>query len=422
MARVTCTRIILSAIFLSVMLCQVYGQQSGAAPGPSGSSMPTYDFTKEGYGEVFIENYPLGPGDALKIRVFTLDPFEENVQVSLDGKLILPTLGELDVAGKTIPELRTLLTELYKEFYTDFTISIELTGVKKIQVYVFGQTTQAGIYTVFANTTLLDFLQQLGLSSSGSNRNLIHYRGDEKTVIDPFRLFVLGEIEEQNKYLQFGDRIEITIPSKSILLSGKVLRQGVYEVLPGENLRDMLSLAGGPDPFGDLANAVIDRPREDGTFERIHIDLMEYWHGDKEFELKDRDRIFVPSKDFDVFILGAVGLPGRYPFIEGKAVEQYLADAGGFISEAHLAFVTVIRPGAKYGNDVSQKFNVNLKEILKEKFSSEHDRAIFSQPRVILEPGDIIMVPYNGNENQNRNLGTILNVIQNVVQSILIFK
>lgn len=422
MIRVTLVRLLLSVLFLSVLLCQVYGQEGGAVSGSAGSSMPTFDFTKEGYGEVFIENYPLGPGDALKIRVFTLDPFEEDTLISLDGKLILPTLGELDVAGKTIPELRILLKEMYKEFYTDFTISVELMGVKKIQVYVFGKTTQAGIYTVFANTTLLDFLQQLGLGSNGSNRNLIHYRGDEKTIIDPFRLFVYGEIEEQNKYLQFGDRIEITIPGKSILLSGKVLRQGTFEVLPGENLRDILTLAGGPDPFGDLANAVIDRPHDDGTFERIHIDLMEYWHGDKEFQLLDRDRIFVPSKDFDVFILGAVGLPGRYPFVEGKAVEQYIADSAGFLGEAHLAFVTVIRPGPKYGNEVSQKFNVNLKEILNEKFSTKHDQGVFSQPRVILEPGDIIMVPYNGNDNQNRNLGTILNVLQNVVQSILIFK
>jgi protein involved in polysaccharide export with SLBB domain len=422
MLKMASVRLILSALFLSMLLCSIYGQESGSASGSTGSSMPTYDFTKEGYGEVFIENYPLGPGDALKIRVFTLDPFEENVQISLDGKLILPTLGELDIAGKTIPELRTLLTEKYREFYSDFTISVELTSVKKIQVYVFGKTTQAGIYTVYANTTLLDFLQQLGMASNGQNRNLIHYRGDEKTLIDPFRLFVYGEIEEQNKYLQFGDRIEITIPVKSILLSGKVLRQGVFEVLPGENLRDILTLAGGPDPFGDLANAVIDRPRDDGTFERIHVDLMEYWHGDKEFDLQDRDRIFVPSKDFDIFILGAVGTPGRYPFVEGKAVEQYLADAGGFFNDAHLAFVTVIRPGSKYGNDVAQKFNVNLKEILKEKFTSKHDQAVFSQPRVILEPGDIIMVPYNGNENQNRNLGTILNILQNVIQSVLIFR
>ncbi len=396
-------------------------QDAGSAPA-SGGSTQMYDFTTEGHGEVFIENYPLGPGDYLTIRVFTLDPFEEVVKISQDGKLILPIIGETDVAGLTLPELREILKELYEEYYSDFTLSIELTGVKKIQVFVFGKAKTPGIYTVFANTTLLDFLQRIGLSVNGDTRRMIHHRGDVATEIDPFRLSILGEMEEHNMYLQFGDKIEIPLLQKSVSLTGRIFRPGIYEVLNGETLVDILILAGGPDPFADIIDAVIERARPDGTFERIHIDLAKIIDGGETFELQNRDRLYVPPREAYIYLLGAVTIPGRYLFVEGKSVEQYLAEAGGYEKDAHLSFVTIIRPGARYGNQVSEKIQVNLKGILTEKSSRKRDRIAFETPRVIIEPGDVIMVPIKGTEDKRNNLGTVLTVLNNILQSVLIFK
>lgn len=415
--------IILTAAFILAIAFPMVSiaQDAGSAPAGSGSTQ-MYDFTTEGHGEVFIENYPLGPGDYLTIRVFTLDPFEEVVKISQDGKLILPIIGETDIAGLTLPELREILKVLYEEYYSDFTLSIELTGVKKIQVFVFGKAKKPGIYTVFANTTLLDFLQRIGLSINGDTRRMIHHRGDAATEIDPFRLSILGEMEEHNMYLQFGDKIEIPLRQKSVSLTGKIFRPGIYEVLDGETLVDILTLAGGPDPFADIIDAVIDRARPDGTFERIHIDLEKIIVGEEIFELQNRDLLYVPPREAFIYMLGAVKIPGRYLFVEGKSAEQYLAEAGGYEKDAHLAFVTIIRPGSRYGNQVSEKIQVNLKEILSEKSTRNRDRIAFETPRVIIEPGDVIMVPYKGTEDKRNNLGTILTVLHNIFQSVLIFK
>ena len=407
------------ALFLTVPVGAQEAAPSVVAPAEGAA---TFDFTKEGFGELFITNYPLGPGDQLSIKVLTLDPFEEKVQIGSDGKLILPILGEIDANGLTIPQLRDELTKRYKEYYSEFTVSIDLTFVKKIQVYLYGSIPNPGIYTVFANTTLLEFLQKANLSTSGRNRRLIHHRGDVATEIDPFRLSVLGEIEQHNMYLQFGDRIEVPIPQVSISLSGNILRPGVYEVLSGETLRDIVELAGGPDPFADMSDTVVDRPKPDGTFDRIHIDLVKIWNRGQQFELQNRDTVNIPGRDINVYLLGAVKLPGRYQFIEGKGVEQYLAEAGGFDNEAQLSFVTVIRPGPRYGNQVSEKFHVNLKEVLKEKFDKQSDRNAFETKRVILQPGDVIMVPFKGTEERNRNLSLVLTILQNLLQSYLIFK
>lgn len=411
-----------ATIILAVLLPSVsFAQDAGAAPSAAGPSQ-TFDFTTEGYGEVFIENYPLGPGDFLMIRVFTLDPFEESVKVSQDGKLILPIISEIDVAGITIQDLREILIEEYKEYYSDFTLSVELTTVKKIQVFVFGKAGKPGIYTVFANTTLLDFLQRINLSTNGDTRRMIHHRGDVATEIDPFRLSILGEMEKHNMYLQFGDRIEIPLRQKSVSLTGRIFRPGIYEVLEGETLEDILVLAGGPDPFADIIDSVIERALPDGTFERIRIDLARIISGEETFELQNRDRLYVPPREAYIYMLGAVKIPGRYLFVEGKSVEQYLAEAGGYEKDAHLAFITIIRPGSRYGNQVSEKIQVNLNDILKEKFTRKRDRTAFESPRVIIEPGDVVMVPIKGTEDKQRNMSTVLSVLSNILQNILIFK
>ncbi|MBU1023666.1 polysaccharide biosynthesis/export family protein, partial [bacterium] len=282
-------------IILACLFLPVSGfAQDAASSSAGGASTQSFDFTTEGHGEVFIGNYRLGPGDELTIRVFTLDPFEEVIKVSQDGKLILPVIGDLDVAGKTISELRELLTELYSEYYIDFSISIELTGVKQIQIYVFGNARTPGIYIVYANTTLLEFLQKIGLSTSGGNRRMIHHRKDVITEIDPFSMSILGEMEEKNMYLEFGDRIEIPQGQKSVSITGNVFRPGNYEVLEGETLIDILNLAGGPDPFADFNDTVIERPKADGSYERVYIDLEKILNGAEIIELVNRDRLYIP--------------------------------------------------------------------------------------------------------------------------------
>jgi protein involved in polysaccharide export with SLBB domain len=410
--------------FLAALLAIGFSSMTFAQDGGGGAapSAPAYDFTTEGYGSVFIENYPLGPGDELSIKIFTLETIEYPVKVSQDGKLVIPFIGELDVAGWTIPKLREEITNQYKEYYVDFTVSVDLINVKRIQVYVFGNVINPGIYTVFANTTLMEFLQKIGLSTSGQNRRLIHHRADVETVIDPYKFTVFGEIEQNNIYLQFGDKIEVDIPELSIAITGKVNRPGVYEVLPGETMKEILLLAGGPDPFADIHEAVVERYLPDGSLQRIRVDLNKIISGEEQFVFLNRDRLNVPVREYFIYILGAVAVPGKYPFEEGRTIEQYIADAGGFDKDAHLSFVTLIRPGPRYGNQVAAKYTINLKDVLTEKFEADSNKGAFSRTRVPLEPGDVIMVPYKGSDEKYRNMGLFFDYVQNVLQSILVFK
>jgi polysaccharide export outer membrane protein len=58
------------------------------------------------------ESYPIGPGDRLGITFLANPSFDRQVQVGIDGAIYLPLLGELNVGGQTINDLREQIPNL----------------------------------------------------------------------------------------------------------------------------------------------------------------------------------------------------------------------------------------------------------------------------------------------------------------------
>ena len=58
------------------------------------------------------DSYPIGPGDRLGISFLANPDFDQQVTVGIDGAIHLPLLGELNVGGQTINELREQIPAL----------------------------------------------------------------------------------------------------------------------------------------------------------------------------------------------------------------------------------------------------------------------------------------------------------------------
>src|SRR6056297_33528 len=52
------------------------------------------------------EGYPMGPGDSLTVSFLSNSEFDRTVTIGADGSIFLPLLGEMNVQGQTINELR----------------------------------------------------------------------------------------------------------------------------------------------------------------------------------------------------------------------------------------------------------------------------------------------------------------------------
>jgi len=84
--------------------------------------------------ESFLDTYTFQPGNRIRIRIFPQDAYIKggDMQVSHEGKIILPLIGKLDVLGKKIPEVEATLREIIdKEYLVDPEVFIEILNFEK---------------------------------------------------------------------------------------------------------------------------------------------------------------------------------------------------------------------------------------------------------------------------------------------------
>lgn len=172
--------------------------------------------------------------------------------------------------------------------------------------------------------------------------------------------------------------------SKRVAVSGAVKRPGAYEMLGRKTLIEMISVAGGLDT--DLGNEiVIFRPRQDGSTQRIPVDLERLvYAADPTLNLviEAGDIIYVPNVEkVRIFVSGAVKNPDLYevPRDEPVTVLKAITIAGGTTDRAAEKKVQVIRMDPD-GNRVT--LLVNLRMVKKGKAEDP-----------ILQKDDIVLVP-----------------------------
>jgi len=212
-------------------------------------------------------------------------------------------------------------------------------------------------------------------------------------VIDPLRITLEGELSSTNLLLQDKDVVYVPSPEQFVDVTGVAL-EGRYELLGGENLGDVLRLAGSVDYPSDLANAVVQRFDNRGRVQRIIVNLypaLDDLTVIERFELKNRDRISIVKLESRVFVLGEVKSAGASPFEEDSTVLDYLALAGGETPDANLAWIAIIRQSRDrlHPYEGAEVIQVNFKEI--------HKGLPYCED-VNLLPGDVIYVPPKGYE------------------------
>jgi polysaccharide export outer membrane protein len=106
--------------------------------------------------------YRIGPEDTLEIVVWNNAPLSRLVPVRPDGRITLPLLNDLDAAGRTTNELRTLLTQKLKEHMPDPEVSVIVADVKSLKVSVIGEIVKPGRYELKSWGTVLDVLALAG--------------------------------------------------------------------------------------------------------------------------------------------------------------------------------------------------------------------------------------------------------------------
>lgn len=105
--------------------------------------------------------YRLGSGDELKVTVFDEERLSGEFLVNGAGRVAFPLVGEVEAAGKTLPEFAEALQKRLQEgFLREPRVAVEVTNYRPF--FILGEVNDPGTYPFSANLTVLNAVATAG--------------------------------------------------------------------------------------------------------------------------------------------------------------------------------------------------------------------------------------------------------------------
>ena len=154
------------------------------------------------------DTYIVGPEDVLYIHVWKEDTLSKAVTVRMDGKITLPLLDDVQVAGYTPLRLKEILTEKFKEFIDSPTISVIVMEANSYKVYISGQVKSPGVIRLRSETSLAQVISMAGgfIDWTSEKKVTVVRKGNGQqkiltVVFKPSKPGVDSQLEELKKQL-----------------------------------------------------------------------------------------------------------------------------------------------------------------------------------------------------------------------------
>jgi polysaccharide biosynthesis/export protein len=128
------------------------------------------------------EVYRIAIGDALDVSVFRQPDLSRTVDVDGSGQILLPLIGAIPAAGKTVRELEGDITRLLRAKYLQSPqVSVALKDAVGQRVTVEGSVRGPGVRLARGKTTLLRILAESGgFTDTADQSNVIVFRQTEQ--------------------------------------------------------------------------------------------------------------------------------------------------------------------------------------------------------------------------------------------------
>lgn len=309
------------------------------------------------------DSYRLGPGDQLTLTLTGDVEQSYALQVTREGFIVIPSVGQLAVANLTLQQLRELLyTRLGKAYSgvrkgggtTKFEVSV--TQLRTNQIYVVGEVSRPGSYQIVSSGTVLSALYAAGGPTENGNFRRIDIRRGGKLVdsLDLYTYLLRGDNSHDIR-LETGDVVFVPVHGQRVKIGGEVVRPAIYELRDGETLRDLISDAGGFTAEALRRRVQIhrvlppDRRVADGR-DRVVLDLPADQFADGSgpglaMAAGDSVQVFgIASRQRQgIHVLGNVWVPGPMGLTPGMKLSDAIRIAGGPKPDVYLGSILVSR-------------------------------------------------------------------------------
>ncbi|MDR2397914.1 MAG: SLBB domain-containing protein, partial [Spirochaetaceae bacterium] len=206
-------------------------------------------------------DYRVTAGDVYTLTYMAAGtPVIYTINVDSTYKIRVANLGIINAAGKTFPQLRTEVERIVSNNYPLSGVQLVLTEPSLFTVYITGEVQAAKESQTWALERLSDVLGKDIITEYTSLRDVsVHHLDGPTKTYDLFKAFRFGDIQ-QNPYVRPGDRIQVNRATRIVAIEGFVERPGSYQLLPGENLKELVEYyAGGCTPLADTSRIALVR-------------------------------------------------------------------------------------------------------------------------------------------------------------------
>jgi len=320
------------------------------------------------------DSYVLGPYDEIGVTIVGPEPRSYVINVLPEGDVLIPGVGPVHADGLTLNEFRRALASEVEKYFRNIELYCYLETPALFRVFVTGEVVKPGVVAVSGVERVTDAIEKAGSVKGGGSLRLITLeRGGNLIRVDLFRFLNQGDLKD-NPFLHSGDRVYVPPGGSHAAISGQVKRPGTYEIVEGETVADLITLAGG-FAADALEDSMLVTRIEGGGVTTMSITKSQF-----DMPLRNMDEFGVfdrlKGRRF-VFVEGATNRTGRFVLAANEGLSELMVRAGGL----------------KYNADISsayiQKRNgATIRADLKDYLSPGPSKNLG------LEDGDALTIPF----------------------------
>jgi len=265
-------------------------------------------------------DYRVTPGDVYTLSYIANNnnnnnntPITYTITVDSSYRIRVSNLGFVNGTGKTFLQLKNEIETLVANNYPLSGVQLVITQPASFNVHVRGELSRTGEVSVWALTRLSSLITEDNQTPYTSLRDVtVRSSNGQTQVYDLFNAQRLGNLS-QNPYLRPGDVITFNRVKRVVSIYGSVERPGKYQLLDGENIRELIEYYGsGFTADADRTRLEIVRLVDNEEIAGVKLFLTTD-DLDNNYTLKNLDEITVPSirqLQSVMFVEGAAGNNG----------------------------------------------------------------------------------------------------------------
>lgn len=286
------------------------------------------------------EKYIVGPGDVFSFNVWGALEMQTPLIVNPEGKLLVPSVGEVQVDGMLLKDVQREIKEKASPSYEKSLVSLTLEELRFFRIHVVGEVRYPGTYIAQAVTRVSEMINEAGGPTEWAWKQSIECRHDDgsKDFFDLDAFETMGMVH-QDLTVTGGDVIyvpPIDAAQAMVTVKAGLENSGTYQIQPGERLLPFLRRIRSLKRSTDLSQIGV---KPAAGFDVVFPHSNGY-DPSLAYKLEGGELILLPSQF--VYVKGAVLNPGAYPFKMHLTAKDYAGMAGGNFQSGSIKSINVL--------------------------------------------------------------------------------